>query len=49
MEDENLLGLHHEAVAGVDPRVLQLLDVSRIDPLGDYCGYRSDRELEPKF
>ena len=32
-----LLGVHHQTITGVYPRILKLLEVPRIDPLCDDC------------
>jgi hypothetical protein len=35
--DCDLLGMHHQAIASVDPRILQLLHVSCVYSLRDHC------------
>jgi hypothetical protein len=35
--DWDLLGVHHQAIASVDPRILQLLHVSCVYSLRDHC------------
>jgi hypothetical protein len=38
--------MHHEAIAGVDPRILQLLHVSCVYPLRDHCADRCKRTID---
>jgi hypothetical protein len=35
--DWDLVGVHHQAIASVDPRILQLLHVSCVYSLRDHC------------